>query len=220
MFDQLFARPSLVARHRRGPMLEERIVFLTHLANEGYSRRSLRGKARDLLVIAHTLGLDRQPRKALTLAEVKRKMAHKRRLLSLATRWLHFIGRVQQRPAALTPWGKKIKAFADYMEQEAALSPGTIYNRCWWVRRFFKRLRVAGGSLHEITPHRIDMAFQKLLVPGGYSRNTIQGCATALRTFFRFAEARGWCRKGLAASIRNPRVFSQASLPLGPSWGC
>src|SRR5208337_3320501 len=29
---------------------------------------------------------------------------------------------------------------------------------------------------------------------------------------------RGWCRKGLAASIRCPRVFSQASLPLGPSW--
>ena len=62
------------------------------------------------------------------------------------------------------------------------------------------------------------MAFQKLLEPGGYSRTTIQTCATALRAFFRFAEARGWCRKGLAASIRTPRVFSQASLPLGPSW--
>ena len=62
------------------------------------------------------------------------------------------------------------------------------------------------------------MAFQKLLEPGGYSRETIQTCADALRAFFRFAEARGWCRKGLAASIRTPRVFSQASLPLGPSW--
>ena len=45
-----------------------------------------------------------------------------------------------------------------------------------------------------------------------------KACANALRAFFRFAEARGWCRKGLAASIRSPRVFSQASLPLGPSW--
>ena len=128
------------------------------------------------------------------------------------------MGRLQQRPAPLTPWAKKIKAFADYMEHEAELSPVTIYGRCWWVRRFFDRLRVKGGSLHGITPHRIDMAFQKLLEPGGYSRTTIQACAGALRAFFRFAEARGWCRKGLAASIRTPRVFSQASLPLGPSW--
>ena len=62
------------------------------------------------------------------------------------------------------------------------------------------------------------MAFQKMLEPEGYSRVTIQTCATALRAFFRFAEARGWCRKGLAGTIRTPRVFSQASLPLGPSW--
>jgi site-specific recombinase XerD len=226
MFDQLFEKwPIAVARHRSGPMLEERLAFLRHLANQGYCRRGVRDHARDLLAIAHTLGLDRWPRKTLTLAEVKRKMARKRRLLSLATRWLRFIGRLQQRRAPLTPWAKKMKAFADYMEQEAELLPVTVYGRCWWVRQFFKRMRVREGSLREITPHRIDMAFQKLLAPGansrapgGYSRTTIQGCATALRTFFRFAEARGWCRKGLAASIRNPRVFSQASLPLGPSW--
>jgi site-specific recombinase XerD len=62
------------------------------------------------------------------------------------------------------------------------------------------------------------MAFQKMLESEGYSRVTVQSCATALRAFFRFAEARGWCRKGLAGTIRSPRVFSQASLPLGPSW--
>jgi integrase len=104
------------------------------------------------------------------------------------------------------------------MEHEAELAPATIYGHCWYVNRFFDRLHVKNGSLHEITPHRIDMAFQKMLDPEGYSRETIRTCATALRSFFRFAEARGWCRKGLAASIQNPRVFSQASLPLGPSW--
>ena len=222
MFDQLFECPLTVARYRKGPMLAERLAFLTHLANQGYSRNALRTNARCLLAIAHTLGLASHPRKALTLAEVKRKMANQRCfyrcLYPLAVRWLRFGGRLREQPAPLTPWAKKIKAFADYMEREAELSPVTIYGRRWWVRKFFDRLRVKGGSLHEITPQRIDMAIQKLLEPGGYSREAIQGCATALRTFFRFAEARGWCRKGLAASIRNPRVFSQASLPLGPSW--
>ena len=218
MFDQLFKRPVAVARYRSGPLLKERLAFLTHLADEGYTRKSLQNNARDLLAIAHTLVLADRHRKALTLAEVKRKMANQRRLYPLAMRWLQFMGRLERRPAPLTPWAKKVKAFADYMTHEAGLSPVTIYGRCWWVRRFFERLRVKDGSLHEITPQRLDTAFQKLLEPGGYPRETIQTCADALRAFFRFAESRGWCRKGLAASIRNPRVFSHASLPLGPSW--
>ena len=41
MFDQLFKRPVAVARHRTGPLLEERLAFLTHLANQGYSRQEL-----------------------------------------------------------------------------------------------------------------------------------------------------------------------------------
>ncbi len=222
MFDQIFERPCILARYRTGPFLEERLAFLAHLADQGYSRKNLQNNARDLLLIAQTLAPANRPRKALTLAEVNRKMANQprryRSLYPLAIRWLRFVGRLQERPAPLTPWEKKIKAFADYLKREAELSPVTIYDRCWWVRKFFDRLRVKQGSLHEITPQRIDMTFQELVGPGGYSRRTIQGCATVLRSFFRFAETRGWCRKGLAATIRNPRVFKQASLPLGPSW--
>jgi site-specific recombinase XerD len=104
------------------------------------------------------------------------------------------------------------------MEHEKELSPVTIFHRCWRVKRLLGRLLVKGGSLHAITPRRIDVAFQKLLEPRRYSRETIRGWADALRAFFRFAEARGWCRKGLAGTVRSPRVFSHASLPLGPSW--
>src|SRR5208337_2561711 len=128
------------------------------------------------------------------------------------------MGRLQERPASLTPCAKKIKAFAGYMEHEEEQSPETVHGRCWWVKQFFEQLRVKGGSLHAVTPRRIDVAFQKLLEPRGYSRKSVRGCAHALRTFFRFAEAQGWCRKGLAASIQAPRVYTQESLPLGPSW--
>ena len=199
--------------------MEERLAFLTHLRDQGYSPEGLRKKARSLLVIARAIGVASRPRKTLTCAEVKRKMAGHCRFSPLAVRWLQFMGRLQQRSAPpLTPCGKKIKAFADYMRHEAALSPATIYSRCWWVRQFFGLLPIKGDGLHEITPHRIDMTFQKMLEPGGYARTTIQACAYALRAFFRFAEAQGWCPKGLATSIQAPRVFSQASLPLGPSW--
>jgi integrase/recombinase XerD len=218
MFDQLFRIPAVVASYRKGPMLEERLAFLRHLAKQGYPRNSLQKHARRLLVIAQKLGLADQPRKALTAAEIKRKTANHRHLYSLATRWLCFMGRLQQQAAPCTSWAREIDEFADYMKHERELSPATIYTRCGRIKHFFKRLHVKGGFLHEVTPHRIDTAFQEMLEPGGYSRKTIQACATALRAFFRFAEARGWCRKGLAMSIRNPRVFSQVSLPLGPSW--
>jgi len=218
MFDQLFTYPAAVARHRSGPLLKERLAFLAHLADQGYARNSLRMMAEGLLAIAQMRGLTSQPRKALTLDEVKRKTAKRRWLYRISVRWLRFMGRLQQRPVPLAPWAKKIKAFAQYMEHEVELSPVTIYHRCRRVRDFFEQLHIQSGSLHAITPHRIDTAFQKVLESGGYSRRTIQGCATDLRAFFRFAEARGWCRKGLAESIRAPRVFSQASLPLGPSW--
>jgi len=218
MFDQLRTSPAAVARHRSGPLMEERLAYITHLANQGYARNTLRETATDLLLIVKMLGLSSRPQKAMTPDEVGRKVANPRRVRELAVRWLKFMGLLQQRPAPLTPLAKKIKAFADYMEREAELAPGTVFNRCWFVTRLLDRLHIKGGSLHHITPHRIDIAFQKLLEPGGYARTTIQTFAGSLRAFLRFAEARGWCRKGLAASIQAPRIYSQASLPLGPSW--
>jgi integrase/recombinase XerD len=218
VFDQLYTSPGAVARHRSGPLLEERLAYLSHLMDQGYTLNGLRKKARGLLVIARLFGLTSRSRKALTLSEVKRKTANKERLYLTAVRWLQLMGRLKQRPASLTPCAKKIEAFADYLEHEAELSPVTVYNRCWWVRQFFEQLRVKEGSLHAVTPRRIDVAFQKLLEPSGYSRKSVRACAHVLRTFFRFAETRGWCRKGLAASIQAPRVYTQESLPLGPSW--
>ena len=50
------------------------------------------------------------------------------------------------------------------------------------------------------------------------ARVTVQTYASTLRAFFRYAEACGWCRPGLAAAIMAPRVFSHEELPAGPSW--
>jgi site-specific recombinase XerD len=220
MFDRLYIGPVALARHRSGPLFEERLAFLTHLADQGYTTKGLLKQARRLLVIARMLGLASWPRKTVTLDEIKRKTVTRKdpHLYGCAVRWLQFTGRLRQRPTPLTACAKKIKAFADYMEHEAELASKTIANRCWFVTQLCDRLHIKGRALRDITPHRIDMALQKLLEPGGYSRVTVQNWAIALRAFFRFAETRGWCRKGLAASIQSPRVFSQASVPRGPSW--
>jgi len=217
MFDQLFKRPLMLACYRTSPLLKERLAYLRHLANQGYARETLRNTAQDQLVILKLLGFDRRPHKTVTLDEIKRKTSRRKHYL-FAVRWLRFMGRLKKPRVPVTPLAKKIKAFANYMEHEAELSSVTVCGRCWQVKMFFKQLRVQDGSLHAMTPHRIDTAFQKMLASGDYAQRSIRILADSLRAFFRFAETRGWCRKGLAESIRVPRVFSQASLPMGPSW--
>ena len=50
---------------------------------------------------------------------------------------------------------------------------------------------------------------------GGLGRVTVSNHAWRLRTFFRFAEDRGWCRARLAGGILPPRHPSDETIPKG-----
>jgi integrase/recombinase XerD len=217
MFDRFLKDPSALARHRTSPLVKERLAYLTHLANQGYASGTLQGIASGLLAVVKMLGLAKLPRRSMTQDEVKRNTANRRCFFRLAVRWLRFLGCLQEQPTSHSRCERVITAFVNHMRREA-FCPETIRKTRAFVTRFLDRLGGKSDSLRKITPDQIDTAFQELLPPGCYSRRTIRGCAYRLRRFFRFAETRGWCRKGLAASIRAPRVYSQTSLPQGPSW--
>ena len=134
MFDQLFERPHAVARHRAGPLLEERFAFLTKLADRGVSGSILRTSAEKLLVFIQSFGLvtdrtesslaTRSRGRLPTIGSVRSPLDGS--VSSVDWRNILFL---------LSPYAEKIKAFADYMEQERGLSPVTIRNRCWLVPR-------------------------------------------------------------------------------------
>ena len=42
--------------------------------------------------------------------------------------------------------------------------------------------------------------------------------SAASRSFFRYAEAQGWCATGIAAVIESPRLYAREGLPEGPGW--
>ena len=46
MFEQLFERPKALALQRTGPLLEERLAYLTHMASQGTARNTQRTIAR------------------------------------------------------------------------------------------------------------------------------------------------------------------------------
>ncbi len=234
MFEELFVYPRIHVRHRTGPMVNERLAFLEHLAHAGLSRATLRGIADHILTIAEQLDLASRAGELIHHEEILRAATvwadrppgsrHRkggpmscRNFRLLATRWLRFLGSLEQEPTPLSPYAEQIADFADYLHTEQGLSFPTINKRSRFIERFLGRFGTS-GSLGEITLTQIDQALMEMIAAGRCARVTVQTYASNLRSFFRYAEMRGWCRKGLTGGIRGPRIFAQEALPAGPSW--
>ena len=106
----------------------------------------------------------------------------------------------------------------EFMEKERGLSPVTVDYRCHSVRPFLDRLLSGKRSLDMISVADIDSLLAQKVNEHHYARVSVRGYASSLRAFFRYAEIRGWCGGGIAASIMAPRVFQQETLPSGPTW--
>lgn len=120
MFDQLFRRPHTLARHRDGPLAQERLSYLEHLAGHGKTRRFLVLTAQYLLGVVRYLRLAGRPHQAISPSEIEQAAAlwaaRPRKAPSTAahrhaaqecfrryaTRWLAFLGRLQLPPAPLS----------------------------------------------------------------------------------------------------------------------
>src|SRR3989442_3120404 len=57
MFNQLFNHPRALERHTSAPLAEERLRYLSHCAEQGANRDTLRQVAQAQLVVIEQLGL-------------------------------------------------------------------------------------------------------------------------------------------------------------------
>jgi site-specific recombinase XerD len=235
MFDRLFSRPTTLAQQQAGPLLEERLRYLSHLAEQGVARHGLQVRAYYLLVVAQCLRLAERPGELISHGEIERQ-AHlwaqqpgprkvigskgqRVAFLRHATQWLQFCGRLLPLPDSPHRYAELIAAFADSLAREKGLAPSTIRARCSMVRKILDRLGSAvSDSLGTITVTQLDDALAEHVTAGDYCRATVQECVSQLRAFFRYAEMRRWCRPGLAAALKAPRVFAKGSLPVSPTW--
>lgn len=235
MFEELIEHPYALERHRNSPLAEQRRRFLIHCAELGMTRRTLRNLARYLLVITASLRLAKRPGDRITPAEIEAQAnrwadrpnrpptakpagAGRRHFINYATRWLQFLGRWQAPVLVPPPYADRIAAFRDYMSRERGLAPATVARRCQVAQKLLDRLTEMRQPLDRLTAAQVDDVLIRAIEEGRLARISIHTYATALRSFFRYAEARGWCRRGLAESIRGPRLFSREGLPSAPSW--
>lgn len=114
----------------------------------------------------------------------------------------------------LTFWQAEFEA---YMTGERGFSSATTRGRRWIMKRFLKTV-ATGDSPVALTVREVDAFLQSLGEQDGYSRVSLQTVAGCLRSFCRYAATRGWCESGVADAIKTPRVYSLASVPMGPSW--
>jgi site-specific recombinase XerD len=156
-------------------------------------------------------------RKSLPPIRLHPKLS-RQRFIHHAVGWLTFLNRLEIPAKPLKVYDQMLVEFIDFMQRERGLSPATIEQRSHTVGEFLDRLCVEERSLNTITVADVDSVLVQKVNEEHYARVTVQTCASSLRSFFRYAEMRGWCSAGIAASIMAPRVFQYESLPSGPTW--
>ncbi|MFH1744255.1 MAG: tyrosine-type recombinase/integrase [bacterium] len=232
MFKKLFKKPAVLALHRNAPYAKEREIYLTHCAQQGYARLPLRRIARELLYVARTLRI--LPERGVTSAQIKKAAVQwecqqrplgrpqdpkwpRIRFVQAANQWFRFLGWFRKVDRKATAFDGLFKDYARWMESERGFAPATIDWRCRHLRNFLRWYEAKKRSISFVKIEDID-AFLTACGKKGWSRRTVVGSASALRTFFRFAGMRGWCSPSIAEAIQGPRLFSQENLPSGPAW--
>ena len=227
MFEQFFTQPATIAHHHSSPYATERRRYLSLLMEEGRSHNSLRVVAELLISYAQHLRLDRAEIGASDIevaAEAWAKTRHrsvsclragKREFVFHATKWLRLLGRLCE-PQAEPPFAFEREAFLRFQLYERGLAHITVDHYRRSIDEFLIRLDRQGKALCDVTPDDISLHIQTV-AERKLKRTSIAHHVAALRSFFRYAYSRGWCREGLPV-IDAPRTYRLESLPRGPSW--
>lgn len=229
MFEKIFF-PRNAARYRAAPLADQRERYLVHLSETGARRTTLQKCANDQLNLVRLLNLKEGGRVGLSQIEAVaaiwsqpkgRKCNRpaspeaKIHFVNRAVRWLHFLGWFDEAEREHHPHVAKVAIFEKWLIQERGLSTQTVEDYCRAAEHFFFWLAGTGTPLDAVQIANIDDAFAAVHRRGAWSRRTIHDYAQRLRAFFLYAEARSWCRRGLAAGIMAPRFMADEIVPKG-----
>ena len=128
---------------------------------------------------------------------------------------MRFAGRLRT-PRAHQPFGRLLCEFVQAMKAEQGLAQATIKGRGSRTADFLKWYAKRHRIFREVSVENLDA----YLLRKGPTRNlvTISCEAAALRAFFRWAEERRFCLRGIATSIKSPILRCDPCQHRGPTW--
>ena len=231
MFDQLFRYPGVIERYRAGPLADDRLRYLVHLAGTGASTQTLQvAGSRQLALVQLLDARDDQPvlREQLDAAIERWAQPRPRRsgpaspaavaaFRGTVTHWLHFVGRLEIAESPSRPSASCVAEFADWM-QERDLAKATTRGRCRAAAEFLDWFHAGNLPLGSLTIADVDRAVAAKSEQGRCGRIALHMYLKCLQAFFRFAEAQGRCAPGLAEAVAPPRLYVGETGPAGLAW--
>jgi site-specific recombinase XerD len=232
MFEILFRKPAVVQRHFAAPLANEREQFLSELYRQGgTSRANLVSYASSLIQIVRFLDLqklrDVKPAE-ITIAADKwshycgRYRQNKAGRYSaphfawIARRWLRFHGRLVFGSQPKLPLADKLDEYVQFMTIERGLRPVTVHGRIWQTADFLNWFSRRHRKLSTVSVKDVDTYLAEKA--STWTKVTLATRAAVLRAFFRYAEDRDWCSRGIASGIKGPPVRSGLLAGEGPKW--
>ena len=239
MFEQLFTKPGTIGRYQAAPLVEPRERYLRHLAESGASRLTLRQIALDQVRLLHVLDLSEGEKVTVSRIEAiapkwdrtrHHKLGHRRatsqkstkRALSRATRWLRFLGWLDELEEERHPYGVEAGAFEEWMRTERGCSEEAISGKLGSVNEFFDWLATSGKPLASVRITDIDGAIAAKTARRNYSRVTIRVRPETLCRITEFSEHESNGREldeGERVAVEVLPVLGQSAAAVEPGDG-
>ena len=129
----------------------------------------------------------------------------------IGERWLRFLGKLRS-PECSHVFQKELELFLIHLKDERGYTEQTLLTRSTALSLFFNWLTARGSLLEEVRAEAVAAYFVENK-DKCWSRATIAVYAQTLRSFFRFAEQRGWCISGIGSRIERPHIYTLSGIP-------
>ena len=232
LLNRLFGRRHALCRHTSAPLLKERLLYLQYLEDLKAADSAICVASQYLLIIMEYLQFNiirMISRKEIQDAAVKwavnEKVQRRKskfssfangRFVHHALNWFEMLECLKKEPKQVIPFQEYHDKYLAYITHEQGLAESTVISRSSTLKDILTNISSEVQSFEAISAGIIDKVLTKKHNRDGYSRRSVQGYATVIRTFLRYAESQQWCHRGLADSVRAPRVYTQETLPLAP----
>jgi len=229
MIEGLSRRANVRLRHIEAPLLKEREQYLEHLCARGIGRMGIRVTAAFLIHVIRVMELSSL--RIVTMEEINEAgqswaayVGPERRsdylgspntFVRVARLWLTFHSSLVLPPSP--PYSEQIEQFSEALRSVQGLAPATVRGYSTKASFFLRWLDSSGGKLESVQSSDVD-EFLAIGRASSQSAAFIAAQCQALRSFFRYAEVRGWCAPDIPLGIRSPRVPTYKGPPRGPAW--
>jgi integrase/recombinase XerD len=230
LIEGLSSWPTVHRRHRAAPLLKEREQYMSHLLQIGWDARRVLGVGSLLIHIVHAMGLTSLRMVGLTeIDQAGERWTNTYRggarahgtassllFVMRARQWLRFHGRLILPAAPTGRFDAHLAQFKSALELRG-LASCTITLYVDRSQVFLQWLSERYNDLSRVSVNDVD-DFLTSKREAGWRLRTLAGQCTALRSFFTYAEYRGWCLPSIWRGIVIPRSPKYTETPTGPTW--